>query len=64
VIFIQFDYIYIMGRKSHNLTKEQKRKRHNEQRMRSYWKNSDKERTANLVRYYNKKEIGDIRIDK
>ena len=53
-----------MGRKSHNLTKEQKRERHNEQRMRSYWKNSDKERTANLVRYYNKKEIGDIRVDK
>ena len=52
-----------MGRKPLNITKEQKRERHNEQRMRSYWKHAVRERANNLTRYHTKKDR-DIRIEK
>ena len=46
-----------MGRKSHNLTKEQKDERNREYRMRSYWKHPDKERAAGREAYRRKRDI-------
>ena len=46
-----------MGRKSHNLTKEQKDERNREYRMRSYWKRVEKERAAGREAYYRKRDI-------
>jgi hypothetical protein len=46
-----------MGRKSHNLTEEQKRERKCKWRMRTYWKNAEYYRKKSKERYENLRDI-------
>lgn len=53
-----------MGRKSHNLTEEQKHERDNRWKMETYWRNVDEYRRKARERYHAKKDRGNIRTEK